>query len=219
MANHKDRLKELLGKIAITTNTITAEDDINHYTVLELLNALRSNVTEINKILDNLDGEIKEEVKRLIDNGTLERLINDDLLGEINAQLSYIKSKTLFMSEIQREEGEQDDTGRIRRAFDMVRTKGYKTIFFNSGDYVITPPTNLSEYGIAIPNNVKLIGEDGAKIKTQSAVAYPALFTLDIGDGAENVCIENIEFDNTEDTHKTFPDSDKNACMLKNMRY
>ena len=81
-STNKDKLKELLGKIAISTNIITVEDDINHYTVLELLNALRSNVKEINKILDNLDGEVKEEVQRLIDNGTLDKLINEELLGE-----------------------------------------------------------------------------------------------------------------------------------------
>ena len=93
MANHKDRLKELLGKIAVTTNTITVEDDISHYTILELVNALRSNVKEINKILDNLDEEIKEEVQRLIDDGTLGRLINEELLGEIDSKVDSLDSK------------------------------------------------------------------------------------------------------------------------------
>ena len=100
MANHKDKLKELLGKIAVATNTITVEDDISHYTILELVNALRSNVKEVNKVLDNLDGEIngkiKEEVQRLIDDGTLDELINEELLGKI-----YSNVDALFESQTQ----------------------------------------------------------------------------------------------------------------------
>lgn len=61
-STNKDKLKELLGKIAVTTNTITVEDDINHYTILELLNALRSNVKELEKLVNELDEATDQEL-------------------------------------------------------------------------------------------------------------------------------------------------------------
>ena len=216
-----DKIKDVAQRWGIIT-----VEDMERYTALELIMMIANKMNEFNETINDQNEKIQyllsegllSEVEQIFNewtqDGTFDRLINESALQDANNRIESVRSRTLYMSDIPREKEETDDTGRIRRAFDMVRTKEYKTIFFNSGDYIITPPTNLSEYGIAIPNNVKLVGEDGAKIKTQSAVAYPALFTLDIGEGAENVCIENIEFDNTEDTHKTFINSDKNACML-----
>ena len=112
-SKNKEKLKELLGKIAVTTNTITVEDDINHYTVLELINALRSNVTEINKILDNLDGEIKEEVQRLIQDGTLSKLINEELLGDINDRIEDLEADNVITKASGR-----DDTAELQAILD-----------------------------------------------------------------------------------------------------
>ena len=216
-----DKIKDVAQRLGIIT-----VEDMERYTALELIMMIANKVNEFNETINDQNEKIQyllsegmlSEVEQIFNewtqDGTFDRLINESALQDVNNRVETVRSRTLYMRDIPREKDETDDTGRIRRAFDMVRTKGYKTIFFNSGDYILTPPTNLYEFGIVIPNNVKLLGEDGTRIISRMSQPYPLWFTLDIGDGAENVCIENIEFDNTEDTHKTFPDSDKNSCML-----
>ena len=216
-----DKIKDVAQRLGIIT-----VEDMERYTALELIVMIANKMNEFQETITDQNDKIQyllnegtlAEVEQIFNewtqDGTFDRLINESALQDVNNRLESVRSHTLYMRDIPREKDETDDTGRIRRAFDKVRTGVYNKIFFESGDYVITPPTNLYEIGIVIPNNVKLVGEDGAKIKTQSAVAYPALFTLDNGDGAENVCIENIKFDNTEDTHETFINSDKNSCIL-----
>ena len=157
-STNKDKLKELLGKIAISPNTITVEDDINHYTVLELLNALRSNIEEINKILDNLDGEIKEEVQRLIDNGTLGKLINEELLGDINDRLSkleqvmYIKPEWLDTWD----DSLTDHTLVLEQAIQLAEILKVP-VLLSSKEYVIT-------YPLEITRNVSIQGNGSSSI-------------------------------------------------------
>ena len=95
-STNKEKLKELLGKIAVSPNTITVEDDINHYTILELLNALRSNITEIEKKLDILNGQVREEIQRLVQDGSLGELINEELLGDINLRIVNLEAGTVY---------------------------------------------------------------------------------------------------------------------------
>ena len=90
-STNKEKLKELLSKIAVSPNTITVEDDINHYTILELVNALRSYLTEVNKNLDILNAGIKEEIQRLVQDGSLGKLINEELLGDLNHRVGNLE--------------------------------------------------------------------------------------------------------------------------------
>lgn len=213
-----DKIKKVAQRMGIITI-----EDMERYTALELILMIVNKMNEFNETIneqnekiqyllsEGLLSEVKQIFSEWMQDGTFDQLIIQSALDEVNNLLTSVRGQTVFMREIPRKDGEQDDTGRIRRAFDMVRTKGYKTIFFNSGDYILTPPTDMNEVGIAIPNNTHLIGEDGAKIISRMSKPYPAWFTIENG---ENVCIENIEFDNTQDTHRTLINSWTNSCTL-----
>lgn len=213
-----NKIKDVVQRWGVIT-----VEDMERYTALELILMIANKVNEFNETINDQNEKIQHllsegllsEVEQIFNewaqDGTFDRLINESALQDVNNRVESVRSRTLYMEEILRDKDETDDTGRIRRAFDMVRTKGYKTIFFNSGDYILTPPTDMNEVGIVIPNNTHLIGEDGARIVSRMSKPYPAWFTIENG---ENVCIENIEFDNTEDTHRTLINSWMNACTI-----
>ena len=160
-STNKDKLKELLGKIAISTNTITVEEDINHYTVLELLNALRSNVKEIDKIVRELDEATDQE--------TILKLMKR-LNGVVNIE-EYADKVT-----------KGDWTPAIQQAIN----DGVKTLVFDSGKGYLVKSAGTDEYGrnyaINLNNieNLTIEGYNGTTIYTDySQDSLPNVFRFE----------------------------------------
>ena len=158
---NKDKLKELLGKIAVSTNTITVEDDINHYTVLELINALRSNVKELDKIVRELDEATDQE--------TILKLMKR-LNGVVNIE-EYADKVT-----------KDDWTPAIQQAI----KDGVKTLVFDSGKGYLVKSVGTDidgrNYAINLNNieNLTIEGYNGTTIYTDySQDSLPNLFRFE----------------------------------------
>ena len=232
-------IQELAKRMGLIT-----VDDMCQYTIAQLVVMVANKVNELVGEVWRFETDVQEMLKTQNENiqyllgeglhleignifdgwvqdGTFDVLINQTALKKANDRIdmtndfiNVITHSKIYINSFPRLKDELDDTNRIRRAFEYVKTHQIKELIFTDGDYLITPTTDGSEVGIIIPNDLLMRGVGNVTIKTKMHEPYNGLFALDQGLGAKNVTIKNIKFSNLDDTHTaTFKDGN-NPCIL-----
>ena len=147
----------------LTINQITGED-LDHYTVLKLLhevigktNELVNSTNGVYEIItyllnEGLSEEVIEVLNKWLEDGTLEDMITDDVLGNINARLIRLEEIiTNVKSYGVIGDGIIDDTQAIQNAINTVYENGLLELHFPKGLYRVTSTIETK--------NITLIGE------------------------------------------------------------
>lgn len=162
----------------------------------DLENVLQDYLAQWDERIENLDDEVSHIFVTWLEDGTLEQIINHDVLGN-KADKSYVDelqdvtnyhltSISTHISQFPRLEGETTDSPRIIRAIDHASSSGASNILFNDETYLISDVINMK-------NDISLTGVKGTVFKIDDD--YNGFYSVLSIKNVKNVTIEGITFD------------------------